>query len=159
MKPLRTVLLLCCVATLCAASGITLEWDANPEPDVTGYVVSMGTNDGGPYPQRWSVAGRLNTRLAVSNLGPGRYYFVAQAVNTSNLASDFSNQVEAPIAAPPRLVIVEPPALRLTGVVYRATNVLGPWAEFYRLPPVDVPLAGDVGFLRIGLEWAPGGWE
>ena len=151
--------MLCCAATMCAASGITLAWDPNPEPDVTGYVVSMGTNDGGPYSQRWPVAGRLNTQLVVSNLVPGRYYFVAQAVNASNLVSDFSNQVEAPIAAPPRLVIVEPPALRLTGVVYRATNVLGPWAELQRLPPVEVPMSGDVGFLRLGLEWSVVGTE
>ena len=144
---------------MCAARDVTLGWNANSEPDVTGYVVSMGTNNGGPYPQFWPVAGRLNTQLVVSNLGPGRYYFVAQAVNASNLLSDFSNQVEAPIAPPPRLVVVEPPALRLTGVVYRATNVLGPWAEFCRLPPIEVPLTGELGLFRLGLEWSPVGNE
>lgn len=142
-----------------AARDITLAWDPNTEPDVTGYFVSMGANDGGPYSQRWPVAGRFNTQLVVSNLSPGRYYFVAQAVNASNLVSDFSNQVEAPIPAPPLLVIVEPPALRLTGVVYRATNSLGPWMEFCRLPPVDVPLAGELGLFRLGLEWSPVGSE
>lgn len=142
-----------------AARDITLGWDPNSEPDVTGYLVSMGTNDGGAYPQRWPIAGRLNTRLVVSNLGPGRYYFVAQAVNASNLVSDFSNQLEAPIPSPPLLVIIEPPALHLTGVVYRATNAVGPWAELCRLPAVDIPLAGDLGFLRLGVEWSRVGIE
>ena len=91
------------LAGVCRAVDVTLAWDPNSEADVSGYVVAMGTNDGGPYPQRWPVAGRLNTQLVVSNLSPGRYYFVAQAVNASNLVSDFSNQVETPIAAPPRL--------------------------------------------------------
>jgi hypothetical protein len=144
---------------MAAARDITLAWDPNSEPDVTGYFVSMGANDGGPYPQRWPIAGRLNTQLVVSNLGPGRYYFVAQAVNASNLVSDFSNQVEAPSPTPPQLVIVEPPVIRLTGVVYRATNTLGPWTEFCRLPPVEVQLVGELGLFRLGLEWSPVGNE
>jgi hypothetical protein len=53
-------------------------------------------------------------------------------MNASNLVSDFSNQVEASIPAPPQLGVIEPPALRLTGMVYRATNALGPWTEYLR---------------------------
>ena len=141
--------------TLCSADGasVTLAWDASPSDDVVRYVVSMGTNSGGPYAQQWPVTGRLNTQLAVSNLSPGRYYFVAQAVNTSNLWSDFSNQLEVLIPTPPQLAMVERPSVLLTGTVYRATNVLGPWEEFVRLPVVAVPFDGDVGFFRLGLEW------
>ena len=147
--------------TLCSADGasVTLAWDASPSVDVVRYVVSMGTNSGGPYPEQWAVAGHFNTQLIVPTLSPGRYYFVAQAVNTSNLWSDFSNQVEVLIPTPPQLVMVERPALRLTGIVYRATNVLGPWEEFVRLPVVAVPFDGDVGFFRLGLEWGLVGIE
>ena len=113
----------------------------------------MGTNSGGPYPQQWPVGGQFNTQLIVPALSPGRYYFVAQAVNTSNLWSDFSNQLEVLIPTPPQLAMVERPALSLTGIVYRATNVLGPWEEFVRLPVVAVPFGGDLGFFRLGLEW------
>ena len=141
--------------TLCSADGasVTLAWDASPSVDVVRYVVSMGTNSDGPYPQQWPVAGQFNTQLIVPALIPGRYFFVAQAVNTSNLWSDFSNQVEVLIPTPPQLAMVERPALSLTGIVYRATNVLGPWEEFVRLPVVAVPFNGDVGFFRLGLEW------
>ena len=136
-----------------AARDITLAWDASPSADVVRYVVSMGTNSGGPYPQQWPVDGQFNTQLIVPALSPGRYYFVAQAVSTSNLWSDFSNQVEVLIPKPPQLATVERPSVLLTGTVYRATNVLGPWEEFVRLPVVAVPFDGDVGFFRLGLEW------
>ena len=141
--------------TLCSADGasVTLAWDASPSVDVVRYVVSMGTNSGGPYPQQWAVAGQFNTQLFVPALSPGRYYFVAQAVNTSNLWSDFSNQVEVLIPTPPQLVMVERSSVLLTGTLYRATNVLGPWEEFIRLPVVAVPFDGDVGLFRLGLEW------
>ena len=141
--------------TLCSADGasVTLAWDASPSDDVVRYVVSMGTNSGGPYPQQWPVDGQFNTQLIVPALSPGRYYFVAQAVNTSNLWSDFSNQVEVLIPTPPQLVMVERSSVLLTGTLYRATNVLGPWEEFIRLPVVAVPFDGDVGLFRLGLEW------
>ena len=141
--------------TLCSADGasVTLAWDASPSDDVVRYVVSMGTNSSGPYPQQWPVAGQFNTQLIVPALSPGRYYFVAQAVNTSNLWSDFSNQLEVLIPTPPQLAMVERPSVLLTGTVYRATNALGPWAELVRLPVVAVPFNGDVGFFRLGLEW------
>ena len=40
------------LAGVCRAVDVTLAWDPNSEADVSGYVVAMGTNDGGPYPQR-----------------------------------------------------------------------------------------------------------
>jgi hypothetical protein len=145
------------ISTLCGAAGasVKLAWDASPSADVVRYVVSMGTNEGGPYPEQWPVAGRDNTTLVITSLAPGRYYFVAQAVNSSNLWSDFSNQLEVSIPEPPTLTIIESPSVSLTGVVYRATNVLGPWRELMRLPPVTVPFDGEMGFFRLGLEWSP----
>lgn len=135
------------------ARDITLAWDASPSTNVVRYVVSMGTNDGGPYPEQWQVTGHETTMLTITSLAPGRYYFVAQAVNSSNLWSDFSNQIDVSIPEPPMLMIFEQPSVSLTGVVYRATNMLGPWEEFVRLPPVMVPFDGELGFFRLGLEW------
>ncbi len=147
--------------TLCSADGasVTLAWDASPSVDVLRYVVSMGTNSGGPYPQQWPVDGQFNTQLIVPALSPGRYYFVAQAVSSSKLWSDYSNQVEVMIPTPPQLATVERPSVLLTGTVYRATNVLGPWEEFVRLPVLAVPFDGDMGFFRLGLEWGLVGIE
>ena len=147
--------------TLCSADGasVTLAWDASPSDDVVRYVVSMGTNSGGPYPQQWPVDGQFNTQLIVPALSPGRYYFVAQAVSSSKLWSDYSNQVEVMIPTPPQLATVERPSVLLTGTVYRATNVLGPWEEFVRLPVLAVPFDGDMGFFRLGLEWGLVGIE
>lgn len=132
---------------------VTLAWDVSPSTDVVAYVVSMGTNDSGPYPQRWTVPGRMSTEFTVNALVPGRYYFVVQSVSTANVWSDASNQLEVTIPEPPRLTVVEPPGLLLTGVVYRATNVLGPWKELVRLPPVAVPADSDNGYFRLGIEW------
>jgi hypothetical protein len=91
----------------------------------------------------------------LNELSPGRYFFVAYAVNSSSLWSDASNQVEVSIPEPPKLVLVQHPSVSLTGVVYRATNVLGPWEELVRLPPVSVPFDGEMGLFRLGLEWSP----
>ena len=137
------------------ARDITLAWDASSSTDVVRYVISMGAADGGPCLQQWSVPGRANTTLLVTGLVPGRYYFVAQAVSSSNLWSDFSNQIEASIPEPPTLTLVERPSVSLTGVVYHATNALGPWEELVRLPPVTVPFDVEMGFFRLGLEWSP----
>lgn len=137
------------------ARDVTLAWDASSSAHVVRYVISMGAADGGPYLQQWSVPGRANTTLVVTGLVPGRYYFVAQAVNSSNLWSDFSNQIEVSIPEPPTLKFVERPSVALTGVVYRATNVLGPWQELVRLPTVMVPFDGEMGFFRLSLEWSP----
>ncbi len=137
------------------ARDITLAWDESPSADVVSYVVAAGTNDGGPYLHQWPVPGRENTTLMLNELSPGRYFFVAYAVNSSNLWSDASNQIEVSIPERPKLVLVQRPSVSLTGVVYRATNVLGPWEELVRLPPVSVPFDGEMGFFRLGLEWSP----
>lgn len=154
-KFLQLLFAACAFVSATVARDITLAWDASPSADVVRYVVSVGTNDGGPYPKQWPVDGRDNTTLVITSLAPGRYYFVAQALNSSNLWSDFSNQLEVNIPEPPALTVVERPSVSLTGVVYCATNVLGPWRELVRLPPVAVPLDCELGFFRLGLEWSP----
>ena len=135
------------------ARDITLAWDTSPSTNVASYVLSTGVTDGGPYPQRWTIPGQTSAGFTVNSLPPGRYYFVVQAVSTANVWSDVSNQIEVYVPEPPRLTLVEPPSLLLTGVVYRATNVLGPWKELVRLPPVAVPADSGDGYFRLGLEW------
>ncbi len=151
-------MLACGVATalvcMAAARDIWLAWEPSPTESVDSYVVSMGTNSG-IYFETWPVEGRLTAMFVVTNLGPGRYFFVVQAHVPSGLLSDYSNQVEALVSTPPQLHVVDLPAVRLAGVVYHATNAIGPWRELVRLPVVEFPLLGELGFFRLGLEWSP----
>jgi len=65
-----------------------LAWDANPEPDIAGYVVYVKTS-GGEY-QTIQDVGNV-TSYVLSELSPSEVYSCAvQAYNTSGLTSDLS---------------------------------------------------------------------
>jgi hypothetical protein len=76
---------------------VSLQWDANVEPDVAGYIIYYGTNSGGYFS---SVDVGNTTTTTIGNLKEGlTYFFVATAYNTSRLESGYSNEVsyEVPI--------------------------------------------------------------
>ncbi|HEX8679240.1 MAG TPA: fibronectin type III domain-containing protein, partial [Chthoniobacterales bacterium] len=74
-----------------AAKAVTLAWDRNPEVDVIGYRVQIGTSSGW-YTQTIDVAAA--TTAIVPNLNEGAtYYFAVTAYNSSLLESAPSNQV------------------------------------------------------------------
>src|SRR5579864_8970083 len=65
------------------AHAATATWNANPEPDIAGYIVSYGTSPG-VHPT--SVDVKNVTTWPITTLTPGTtYYFVLQAYNTSAL--------------------------------------------------------------------------
>jgi hypothetical protein len=69
---------------------ITLAWDLNPEPSVTGYKLYYGTT-----PQNYSNSidvGNVTTYV-LRGLPEGTYYFTVSAYNQATLESDFSNEV------------------------------------------------------------------
>jgi hypothetical protein len=72
-----------------ALHAATATWDANPESDILGYVVSYGMSPGS-HPNITNV---YNVTTWTLSLSPGRYYFVVQAYNTSGLISDPSSEV------------------------------------------------------------------
>lgn len=85
------------ISTLRADQSVTLAWDPNPEPDVSGYLVYYGTASRN-YPSSTNV-GNVTT-ATVYGLQEGRsYYFAVTAKNTSGLESDFSNEVTNAIPA------------------------------------------------------------
>ncbi len=87
---LVVVLLLGTASRLHAATA-TASWDANAEPDVTGYALSYGIAPG-VHPTLVDV-GNV-TSYQISGLTPGiRYYFVVQAYNGEGLTSDDSAEV------------------------------------------------------------------
>lgn len=74
-----------------AAVSVSLQWDANVETDLAGYIVYIGTNSGVYYT---NVDVGNTTTTTIGNLKSGvTYYFAATAYNTSRLESGFSNEV------------------------------------------------------------------
>jgi hypothetical protein len=77
--------LLVSAAPAFAQISVTVAWDANTEPDVTGYVVSWGPRSG--FYNASADAGN-NTQYTVSGLDPDqRWYFVVQAYTADRLFS------------------------------------------------------------------------
>lgn len=72
---------------------VTLAWDANTEPDLTGYTVQVAKKASGPYSDRLTTT---ETHATVDALDPGTtYYFVVRAINALELTSTPSNEVSA----------------------------------------------------------------
>lgn len=107
----RTLLcLMVLVAAVVCSTAVTLEWDRNSEPVVTGYRIYAGTNSR-VYHIMVDV-GDTNV-CALTNLTRGlTYYFAATAYTGDGLESDFSEEVSYTVPKPRPL----PPArLRLEG--------------------------------------------
>lgn len=86
---------------------VILAWDPNSEPDLDGYILYYG--DASRHYTNSIVVSRDETQCAVSSLQEDTvYYFAVTAFNTSQLESDFSNEV-----------------------VYRAPGPLGGWRAQY----------------------------
>ncbi len=93
MRLMWFVILLLATIGYSATTGntVSLQWDANSEPDVAGYKIYYGTNSGVYFV---SVDVGNTTTTTVGNLTPGvTYYFAATAYNVSRLESDRSNEV------------------------------------------------------------------
>ena len=74
-----------------ALADVTLAWDANSEPDVTGYKLHYGTTSGN-YTNHINV-GNI-TQYTVPDLQEGTtYYFAATAYDVNDLESDYSAEV------------------------------------------------------------------
>ena len=73
------------------AAQVTLAWDANSEPDLSGYKLYYGTSPGN-YPNVITLG--LVTTYTVTNLTDGvTYYFALTAFDTEGFESDKSNEV------------------------------------------------------------------
>ena len=73
------------------AAQISLEWDANGEPDLDGYRVYYGTSSGN-YTASVDIGN--NTHCVISNLEQGvTYYFAATAYDSEGNESGFSDEI------------------------------------------------------------------
>jgi FG-GAP-like repeat len=95
---IHTIVVLACAPSLYAQTvNLTLGWDRNAEPDVAGYVVSIGTQSG-QYTTNIDV-GNATTRTVSLAVG-SRYYFAVRAYNTSRQFSPYSNEIQQVLNAP-----------------------------------------------------------
>ena len=116
------------------AMDVTLEWDANTEPDLAGYQMFVGTasgNYGTPTTVNFSDDENPvpeTVRYTVIGLDYGtRYYFAVKAFDTEGLYSGFSNEVSTdgvtglPPMNPSTLVPKQIKAVRPDGTVITIT--------------------------------------
>ena len=81
---IRCALLTLCLPTWCFAEKVTVAWDANTEPGISGYRVSYGTASG-VHPTTLDVGNQ--TTAAFTGLTPGqRYYFVVRAYTATQVS-------------------------------------------------------------------------
>ena len=79
------------------AKDVTLEWDANTEPDLGGYIVYYGTESGS---YEYSLDVGDFTSAVISGLDEDTdYYFAVSAYNLDGLSSSLSNEVSTALAS------------------------------------------------------------
>jgi hypothetical protein len=79
---------------------VSLSWAASTSTNISGYNVYRSSTSGGPYTK---VNGSLITSTSYTDttVQAGQtYYYVATAVNSSNIESSYSNQAQATVPSP-----------------------------------------------------------
>ena len=109
------------VATAQAVQGATASWDRNPEPNVTGYLLSYGT-----------VSGRYDTTIDVGNVttaqffppAGNRYYVVVQAYTSTGDVSAPSTEavIDIPSTTSHSLALNTTPTLQQSTVRFESAG-------------------------------------
>lgn len=90
-----------------AARSVTLGWDPNTEPDISGYRLKFGTASGS-YSQTVNVGNVTSTTIANLNIG-NTYFFTVTAVNTLGVESIPSTETSITVVnLPPNVAISSP---------------------------------------------------
>ena len=118
---LCTLLSTLVLAQTASADTINLAWDPNPEPQVIGYIVHVGTQSG-TYTQHIDI-GPATTWSFTSAVAGQQYCFAVSAYFTGPLEGPRSNEVCGFSNAPPALVnpgsqssiVGQPASLQLAG--------------------------------------------
>ncbi len=91
-----SALLLITTAAVAFGGAADLSWNANTEPDLSGYKVYYGASSGN-YGTPISVGN--TTSHSLTNLSDGTYFFAVTAIDTSGNESGFSNEVSKTLSA------------------------------------------------------------
>lgn len=117
MKKFFLTLALACVTFLADAASVTLEWDQNPETDLTGYVLAYGTSSvdwttlGEPPALALPLIAYPATQGTFTGLLEGStYHFAVKAQNIYGLESEWSDVVSYTV---PRTPPTKPARLRI----------------------------------------------
>ena len=117
---LRTLIVTCmlsmALATVSQARDVTLQWDPETDPSVTGYKIYYNADSASqPFSGTGSLQGaspidvKTLTSSVVSGLDPNRsYYFAVTAYNSSGVESPYSNIANVAEAVPPTVAITSP---------------------------------------------------
>ncbi len=151
-RQIALTLLLLTFSIPAAGATVTVAWDANPEPEVVGYIVHWGT-ESGRYSWSRQVTG---TQCIIDGLEEGRtYYFALQAVSSGGLTSPFSEEASTTITGRPTLVTfssdVRAPATVGLPMTWSATSRGGSGEVEYKFFLYS-RATGEWSTLR---EWAP----
>lgn len=123
---MRFLLPIFLASPLLAAQFVTLQWDANPEPDIASYAVHWGVQ-----PRTYSVSTNVGNVTRAAIVIPGSLGIISRATNylavtaltTNGLESDFSNELTnvAPVGPPTHAI--------LCSGIESADTPDGPWTE------------------------------
>jgi hypothetical protein len=96
---MKVLLILLFLTTIAGAASVRLQWDASATPDIDGYRVKWGFNQGGPY-NHPVEAGQLLT-VTINEPWPAGMpvYFTAYAFNSAGESLP-SNEVEFVVPIP-----------------------------------------------------------
>jgi hypothetical protein len=87
-----SILFICTNSVYASKTAVTLAWDANPESNISGYIIHYGTASSS-YSKKINV-GKV-TQYKVKNLSKKTtYYFAVRAQNTDGKISEPSNEVK-----------------------------------------------------------------
>jgi len=127
---------------------VMLAWTASPGPNITNYRIYYGTEGPGLYTQM-AVFGNV-TNCTIGGLTRGlTNWFVCTAINSSNLESDPSNEVNARIPlkpAPPNFNSISNLVVQTT--IQAAPTPDGPWRDLLSPEPTQVENPETAAFFR-----------
>ncbi|KAA0890514.1 Ig-like domain-containing protein [Oryzomonas rubra] len=113
---LLTMVLLVATHATCFASSIVLQWDADTDPNVTGYKVYYQADSATqPFQGTGATQGAAPldvqslTTATITGLDPAHaYYFAVAAYNASGVESSYSNIASIPELTPPTVSLSSP---------------------------------------------------
>lgn len=103
MKMLTAIFLTILFPALALGADITIQWDANTEPDLAGYYVYQANRMGDTTTSWQRITPTLvtETSFVVTGLDDGNYAWLVTAVDTQGNESFVSNMVERYDRTPP----------------------------------------------------------